>query len=306
MFRRQFRALTEMLQIQLCAIQEAIQEVVRANREASERAEHAQEEDEPRRIAELHAVEQETREASAYRKKSYGQQKLLNVLTFFAAGGALVAAIGAVHYAHIAAGQLEQMKTTNGLTNQALGKSDNSLKQTLAKMQAQTDATLKLYGEAKKEARAARDLAESSQAVNRPYMGAVAFEPPTYDEKNGLAEVAILQKNFGPVPAMDIVAKVRGFTNGLEVQLCKGGVPLSPAVLLPGDAERYVINFCGMYARQVPTAGNQFTLCVSYTYTDPRGKNSYTATHGFNWGLTWPETEPPTWTDIGECPTNWR
>jgi hypothetical protein len=112
MFRRQLNALIEMLRAQLSAIQIAIQEQNQAAREASNRSRRDEEQDRPRRIAELHAVEHETQEASAHRKKEYRQQKILNFFTFFIAGGTVAAALGAIVYANLLSQQMDRERKT--------------------------------------------------------------------------------------------------------------------------------------------------------------------------------------------------
>jgi hypothetical protein len=97
----------------LSEIKDAVQKQTQAANEASQRHEQIQQNAELGRIGELHAVEHERREGSAYRKKNYGQQKLLNILTFLTFAAATLAAWGAWHYAGIAHDQLKQTMETN-------------------------------------------------------------------------------------------------------------------------------------------------------------------------------------------------
>lgn len=142
--------------------------------------------------------------------KSQNRLVIWSGLAFFAAA---VAAGAAIYYAHVATQQLCEMRRTNELTEKALGTSGESLKQTLAKMQDQTDATLQLYGEARRqtfqEARAA-DIARNSLKISqRPWL-AVSAEVTKLEWRNigvmvGLDfKYKISAENFGSLPASKV------------------------------------------------------------------------------------------------------
>ena len=82
-------------------------------------------------------------------------------------------------------------------------------------MQLQVDATKNLATEAGHEAAAARDLAESTHALNRPYMAVDSVgNTPEVDAANKLVVFALYTRNFGSIPATNVWTKVRAYING--------------------------------------------------------------------------------------------
>lgn len=87
----------------------------------------------------------------------------------WSAFGSIAVAITTVFYTVYAhrqwvamSGQIEVMREANDLTHQALVGSDNTLQQTLTKMQGQIDATDRLYGEAQKQTQQIKTFADNS------------------------------------------------------------------------------------------------------------------------------------------------
>ncbi|MFZ0270363.1 MAG: hypothetical protein WB524_24115 [Acidobacteriaceae bacterium] len=192
MLRRQLNALMTLLQTQLRAIQEALQEQTRTVHEASERARQTQEQGEPGRIAELHAIEHDRRHAAAYREKEHRQQNLLNLITLLAFVAAAVAAWGAWHYASIASGQLKTMGNT------------------LCEIQKQTKA----FSESNAINRTSAIISQRAY-VSYPPSFPFALEPGN-DSRTGepgyLFVVGV--ENSGNTPALSIHAQIN--TNGPE------------------------------------------------------------------------------------------
>jgi len=172
------------------------------------------------------------------RKKEHNLQRGLFWVALFAAVSAAAAAAGALYYAGIANGQLTEMRTTNDLTKRALGNGDESLKQTLAKMQGQIDETGKLSDQTSRLGDAANTANINAVNADRPWMGG-------YIQVNNFAVgkmpvITIVFSNSGKRPARITLVRYRAmlyphFPDDPDKEYGDFDIANSTAIAVPGQ-----------------------------------------------------------------------
>jgi gas vesicle protein len=150
--------------------------------------------------AELQLPEADRTEQRTQHQRSHGLQIWLTV-------GTWLAFIAAAIYAGFAYYQLREMRQTNVLTKQALDNSNQSLTQTLNKMQGQIDQMSRLADNAKTQADRTRDIAQTSKdaliSVQRAFVLPSSQVDPMVIENNGTQSVRFTfhWENSGVTPA---------------------------------------------------------------------------------------------------------
>jgi hypothetical protein len=172
-------------------------------------------------------------------------------------------------------------------------------------MQEQVEATNRLYTEAQKQtpqfirqAGATGDLAEATQAGNRPYVGTLTVTPPTFDESKHTFTFTVVPHNFGPIPAEHVSIKVTPMINQGGEAHFKNNFPIAPATLFPTQSGGldFEVDDSNWY-RELRSGYNSITLCITYTYDARKGHEQYHQYQSFRYiGMN-----GPGWRDLGEC-----
>jgi hypothetical protein len=145
--------------------------------------------------------------------------------------------------------------------------------------------------------------------VNRPYIGSAGlgkFEP--YEAKQVLL-LHVLSRNFGPVPAENVVTRIRAYINGWnEIQMLNP-VEFVPTTLLPTQIGSVALKFPPLYYLQILSGTNVLTLCVTYRYDgDPRHQSRYSLSQRFDYGIAPLSGSDPSalWVSGSGCPDLYR
>jgi hypothetical protein len=270
----QFGEFVELIRTELLSLKTSIQDHLRAAREAEETANQTRKEI-PARLAELRIPAEERAKNDAYRDKAHRQQVWLT-------WGTWLAFIAAAVYAGIAARQLHELRRTNNLTQQALGKSDSALSETLDKMQAQVDATHALASHADDQVTALRRSADAAENANRPYIGISGIDvffiksngdQTTTPQPDSVAmRFKVGVKNFGPVPGTDTRISWRFWFGGRELHADTLDMIQRPENLFPGKTILKTGESGGRDYIDMMNGSKKLVWELAEQYEGPKGK----------------------------------
>ncbi len=200
----------------------------------------------------------------------FKEAKLVEVVAMVT--GLVLVVIGVIG-ACIYYGQLEEMRHTNELTQQALNANGQTLNATLNKMQGQIEA-------ANKQATASGRSADAAENANRPYVGIngtnityVGTMGPSARPNAGTNSMSfsIEIKNFGPVPGTSVSETWDVWAGGVKQNVEEKGIGL-PYTSFPGKS---VYKTGAVGTRDYPAVmGEKMKLTweLTISYSGPKGR----------------------------------